>query len=147
MTRLFTRTILAGSGAVLGFIGSFIMLAPEIFLATSEVIVGHDAGLMSEVTAQSGLLVIAGAFMMLSAIIVRLANTGLICGAVVYGSYGISRMISMNLHGTPSETLIVVTYFELAAAALLLVFRLTSSSAWQRYMPDRYADQPQASFS
>lgn len=147
MTRLFTRIVLVGSGAMLGIIGSFIMLAPEIFLATSEVIVEQDAGLMSEVTAPTGLLVITGVFMMLSAIMVRLANAGLICGAVVYGSYGISRMVSMQLHGTPSETLIVVTYFELAVAALLLVLRLTSSSAWRRYMPDTYADQPQASFN
>lgn len=132
MTRFFTRMVLAGSGAILGGVGTSIMLAPEIFLATSEVIVEQDAGLMSEVTAPSGLLVIIGAFMLLSAIKVRLLNSGLLCGALVYGSYGISRLISMDLHGTPSETLIVVTYFELAIAILLVALRLTPFFAqWQ----------------
>ena len=64
MRQSITRTILAGSGAILSVIGSSIMVAPKIFLATSEVIVEHDAGLMSEVTAPSGMLIIAGAIMM-----------------------------------------------------------------------------------
>tara|TARA_R110002110_G_scaffold308769_1_gene522424 strand:+ start:287 stop:718 length:432 start_codon:yes stop_codon:yes gene_type:complete len=126
MTRIFTRIVLAGSGAILGIIGSFIMSAPRIFLATSEVIVEPDAGLMSEVTAPSGMLVITGLFMMIGAIKLRFANLGLICGAFVYGSYGVSRLISMHLHGTPSETLIVVTYFELGVAVLLLALNLTA---------------------
>ncbi|MFK7842820.1 MAG: DUF4345 domain-containing protein [Sphingorhabdus sp.] len=129
MSRIFTRTVLAGSGAALTVIGGFIMFMPKIFLATSEVIVEHDAGLMSEVTAPSGLLIITGLFMMLSAVRLQSANMGLICGAVVYGSYGISRLISMDFHGIPSDTLIVVTYFEIAVAAILLALRLNASSA------------------
>ena len=126
MKRIVTRTIVAGSGAILGLIGIFIMSAPKIFLATSEVIVEQEAGLMSELTAPSGILVVTGLFMMLSAIKLRFVNLGLICGALVYGSYGASRLISMHLHGTPSETLIVVTYFELGVAALLLALSLTA---------------------
>lgn len=147
MTRMLTRTVLAASGAVLGIVGSFIMLAPEVFLATSEVIANHDAGLMSEVTAPSGFLVITGVFMMLSAIKLRWANSGLTCGAIIYGSYGISRLISMHLHGIPSETLIVVTYFELAIAALLLALRLTPSSAKWRDIAYAYLAQSQSSFN
>lgn len=123
------------------------MLAPEIFLATSEVIVEHDASLMSEVTAPSGFLVIIGAFIILSAIKVHLVNSGLLCGALIYGSYGISRLISMDLHGIPSETLIVVTYFELAVAALLLTLRLAASPAKWLKMLHLYLGQSQPSFS
>lgn len=119
MTRLFTRAVLAGSGAILGIIGVSIMFAPKIFLATSEVIVEQDPGLMSEITAPTGLLVMTGLLMMLGAVNARFANSGLIFGALVYGSYGLSRVISMGLHGTPSDTLVVVTGFELAVAALL----------------------------
>ncbi len=104
------------------------MAAPTIFLATSEVIVEHDAGLMSEVTAPSGLLLIAGAFMMISTIKLRFARLGLVVGAVVYGSYGLGRLVSTYLHGTPSESLVVVMYFELAIAVLLLALNFKTQS-------------------
>jgi len=124
MSTSLTRVVLAGSGAILGAIGSWIMAAPTVFLATSEVIVGHDAGLMSEVTAPSGMLVILGAFMIFTAIKARLVSLGLAAGAVVYGSYGFSRLVSQYLHGTPSDSLVVVMYFELIVAALLLALCL-----------------------
>lgn len=129
MKRLATRTALAVSGAILIAIGSWIMTAPTSFLATSEVSVVHDAGLMSEVTAPSGMLVLAGAFMMLSAIKAQLTSLGLAAGVVVYGSYGFSRLVSQNLHGTPSDQLVVVMYFELAVAALLLALSPQFQSA------------------
>lgn len=128
MTHLHTRTALTVSGAILVAIGTWMMAAPTVFLATSEVIVEHDAGLLSEVTAPSGMIVIAGAFMILSAIRVRFASLGLAVGAVVYGSFGFSRLVSTYLHGTPSDSLVVVMYFELAVAVLLLAlsFRIQS---------------------
>ncbi len=124
MSTSLEKAALAGSGAILVAIGSSIMLAPKFFLATSEAMVEHDPNLMSEVTAPSGLLVVTGVFMMLSAIKLRLANLGLIYGGLVYGSYAISRLISMQLHGVPSDTLVVVTWFELGIAAMLLGLRL-----------------------
>lgn len=129
MSDSLTRAALAGSGVILGAVGSSIMFAPQIFLATSEAIVEHDPNLLSEVTAPSGLLVVAGAFMMLSALKLRFANLGLICGSIVYGTYGLSRLISMQLHGFPSDTLVVVTWFELGIAALLLGLSLKGRQA------------------
>lgn len=129
MKHLGTRTILAASGAILAGIGSWIMAAPTVFLATSEVIVEHDAGLMSEVTAPSGLLVMVGALMIFSAIKARLASIGLAAGAVVYGSFGLSRLISLYLHGTPSDSLVVVMWFELTIAMLLLALNLNIRAA------------------
>lgn len=129
MSTGLTRAALAGSGAILGAIGSSIMLAPRAFLATSEVMLGHDHNLMSEITAPSGLLVVAGAFMMFSGLKLRFVNLGLICGGLVYGTYGVSRLISMQLHGVPSDTLVVVTWFELGIAALLLGLSLKGRQA------------------
>lgn len=129
MKHLGTRTALAVSGAILIGIGSWIMAAPTIFLATSEVIVEHDPGILSEVTAPSGMLVIVGAFMIVSAIKARLASLGLAAGALVYGSYGFSRLVSQYLHGTPSDQLVVVMYFELTVAALLLALTLKIQTA------------------
>lgn len=129
MKRLGTRTALAATGAILAGIGSWIMAAPTVFLATSEVVVEHDAGLVSEVTAPSGLLVLVGVFMIFSAIKVRLASLGLAAGALVYGSYGFSRLVSQYLHGTTSDQLVTVMWFELAVAALLLALSARVQSA------------------
>lgn len=129
MKHLGTRTALAASGAILAGIGSWIMAAPTVFLATSEVIVEHDAGLMSEVTAPSGLLILVGALMIFSAIKARLASLGLAAGAFVYGSFGLSRLVSLYLHGTPSDSLVVVMWFELAVATLLISLNLKIRAA------------------
>ena len=123
MREIGTRAALFVSGIILTAIGSPFMLAPQTFLAMSEVFVEQDPGLMSEITAQSGVLGITGLFLVLSAIKLRFANAGLIFGAFVYGSYGFSRLVSMHLHGAPSDTLVVVAYFELCVAAVLVVIR------------------------
>ena len=129
MKHLGTRTALVITGALLAAIGSWMMAQPRIFLAMSEVIVEPDPGLMSEVTASSGLLIIVGAFMIISAIKVRLASLGLVAGAVVYGSYGFSRLVSQDLHGTPSYSLVVAMYFELAIAVMLLALNFKIQAA------------------
>ena len=144
MTHFATRSALAVSGAILLVIGSWIMAAPTVFLATSEVIVAHDAGLMSEVTAPSGMLVMVGAFMIVSAIKAHLASLGLAAGALVYGSYGFSRLVSQYLHGTPSDSLVVVMYFELAVAALLLALNVRIQTANpQQQVPPIYPEMTQ----
>lgn len=129
MSNSLTRAALAGSGVILGAVGSSIMFAPQIFLATSEAIVEHDPNLLSEVTAPSGLLVFAGVFMIFSSTRLRFANLGLVFGSIIYGTYGLSRLISTELHGVPSDTLVVVTWFELSIAALLLGLSLKGRQA------------------
>ena len=138
MKHLGTRTVLAASGAILMAIGSWIMAAPTAFLATNEVIVENDAGLMSELTAPSGMLVMVGGFMIFSTIKARLASLGLAAGALVYGSYGFSRLVSQYLHGTRSDSLVVVMYFELAVAALLLALKLKTTAANPPQQVDPY---------
>lgn len=120
MRHMGTRIALTGSGAILAGIGSWIMASPTVFLAMSEVIVESDAGLLSEVTAPSGILVMVGVFMIFSAIKAQWASLGLVAGAVVYGSYGFSRLVSQYLHGMPSDQLVLVMYFELGMAIALL---------------------------
>lgn len=126
MNGLIARTILAGSGAVLAFIGGNLMFAPNSFVQKSGISVGQDPSLMSELTAPSGLLIIAGAFMIRSAMKQHFARPALLLGAVMYGSYGIGRLVSMALHGVPSEPLVAAAIIELTAAAVLMVLRLTA---------------------
>lgn len=128
MSRAITRTVLAGAGALLGTIGGALMFAPKAFLETSHVFIDRDPGLMSELTAPSGMLIIASALMILGAFKLRFANLALLIGAIVYGSYGLGRLVSMVLHGLPSESLITATVIEFAVAVFLLALRLSAST-------------------
>ncbi|WP_306253152.1 DUF4345 domain-containing protein [Parvularcula sp. IMCC14364] len=128
MKRLITRTALVSSGALLGLVGGGLMIAPRAFLEMSHVVVEHDPGLMSELTAPSGILIITGAFMILGAIKSRFAYLALSVGAIVYGSYGIGRLVSMGLHGLPAQSLVTATAIELGIAVFLVALRLTGTS-------------------
>lgn len=129
MKRIFTRTALAAAGTLLGVIGGALILAPRDFLETSHVFIENDPGLMSELAAPAGLLLITSALMLCGAIRIRLADLALSAGAIVYGSYGAGRLISMALHGLPSDSLVAAMAIELAVAAILAGLRVTGSSA------------------
>ena len=141
MTRILIRITLAVSGAILGFIGGALMFAPKAFLETSHVFIDHDPGLLSELTAPSGLLAIVGVFMIFATIKLRFANLALSVGAIVYGSYGLCRLISMAFHGLPSESLITVTLIELSIAAVLIVLRLTIPAASKLEVSESYLSE------
>lgn len=127
MKRGMTRILLFSAGALLGVIGSALMVSPRAFLEMSHVLVDQDPGLMSELTAPSGVLILTGALMVLAAFKLRLAKLALTVGAVVYGSYGLGRLVSMALHGVPSDSLIAATMVELALALILGFIAMTKS--------------------
>ena len=129
MRQILLRGALTVSGAILSLIGGALMFAPKAFLETSHVFIDRDPGLMSELTAPSGILITAGAHMMLAAIKLRFADLALVMGAIIYGSYAFGRLISMLLHGLPSQSLITATTIELAFAVVLVALRLTQPSA------------------
>ena len=58
MSRVLTRLALAGSGTILGLIGSALLASPRAFLETSGILVDHDPGLMSELSAPAGILLV-----------------------------------------------------------------------------------------
>ena len=124
MKRAVTRLVLIGSGGVLGLIGGALMISPKTFLETSDVFIEHDPGLMSELAAPGGLLIITGALMLVGAVKLRFASLALVVGAVVYGSYGMGRVVSMTLHGLPSQSLISATIIEFVIALVLASIRL-----------------------
>ena len=141
MSRIVTRTVLAGSGSLLGLIGGGLMFAPKTFLETSHVFIDHDPGLISELTAPSGLLILTGAVMLLGAGKFRFAGRALTLGAIVYGSYGLGRLVSMGLHGVPSESLIAATVIELSVAAVLVALRWRPSPATRWKMASSYSGE------
>lgn len=119
MKSAITRVSLVGAGVIALLIGGTLMASPKAFLEMSHVFVDTDPNLMSEMTAPGGVLILTGILLLVGAVRLRFANLALIIGAVIYGSYGISRLVSMALHGLPSDSLIAATVIELAIAALL----------------------------
>lgn len=126
MKHVITRLTLTGSGTMLGLIGSALVFNPISFLEVNSVFVARDPGLMSELAAPSGVLIASGALMLFGAIKIRFATLSLLVGAVVYGSYGIGRVIGMFVHGLPPESLMMATIIEFAVAALLYGLAFTN---------------------
>jgi len=126
MREAITRAVLAVSGVILGFVGGALMMVPRTFLGLSQVYIDPDPSLMSELAAPSGILLLTSGFMILGAVRLRFANPALLIGALVYGSYGFGRLVSMGLNGVPSESLIIATAIELGIAALLAAIQVTT---------------------
>lgn len=141
MRQIFTRLALTGAGTILGLIGGALMFSPKTFLAMSHVIVERDPSLMSELAAPSGLLLISGALMIFGAIKFQYASLALFIGALVYGSYGAGRLVSISLHGLPSESLITAMVIELAVAILLSALGVVNQVGQNSTNADAYIAQ------
>lgn len=128
MIKTVRRIVLAASGGLLVTIGSAFMFKPKVFLEMSDVFIDHDAGLISELTAPSGVLLISGALLVLGAVKSRFDRLAVSTGLLVYGGYGLSRLLSMMLHGIPSASLVAAAVLELTIAATLLLLRILENS-------------------
>ncbi|MEM6682612.1 MAG: DUF4345 domain-containing protein [Pseudomonadota bacterium] len=135
MSGFVTRSALVLAGALLAFIGGSLMLSPVDFLASSDIRVADDPSLLSELIAPTGVLLSAGASMLLGAVKQRFTSPGLAIGAFVYGSYGISRLFSIAVHGMPGSQLTAAMCIELGFAGLLgLLYFSQSASGFTRDM-------------
>ena len=118
-----SRFALAISGLVLTTIGGFMLLHPAALFDLNGIQIGSSPGLLSEIRAPGGALLASGV-LVLSGIFVRmLKNTALFLSALLFLSYGTSRIVSMLIDGAPPEALVGATILELAigtgCAALL----------------------------
>ncbi|GHA03810.1 hypothetical protein GCM10008090_11310 [Arenicella chitinivorans] len=137
MTRLLTKSLLAISGALLGGIGGSLLIAPRAFLEMSHIHLAPDPSLLSEVSAPGGILIVTAVLMILGSIKARFTNLALVAGALVYGSYGISRLVSMTINGLPTDSLIVATVIELSVAVILVALKLRSPLRHNETKPAR----------
>ncbi|MEL6553800.1 MAG: DUF4345 domain-containing protein [Cyanobacteria bacterium J06621_11] len=109
------------SGPLLLVIGSIILFMPQSFYASDGVFLGNNPSLLSEVRASGGML--TGSALVVFAGIVRptLRSLAMTLNILIYGSFGLSRLLSLAIDGTPSNNLIVATAIELTVAAIGLV--------------------------
>ena len=120
MTRPLTRILLAVSGTTGLAIGLAILFQPHAFLASSGISLGPDASLLSEIRAPGGLLLLGSLVTLSGAIRHNLTQTGLVFSALIYSTYGLSRLVSIVLDGMPSPSLQLAALIELVIGALSL---------------------------
>ncbi|MEO1576547.1 MAG: DUF4345 domain-containing protein [Pseudomonadota bacterium] len=120
MKALVTRVVLGLAGALLLYIGSAILIDPVSFAAGNGIALPESASLMSEVRAPAGLLVASAVLIIVSALRARRMTLALALSALVYGSYGLSRVVGILLDGFPSTPLTQAMVIELVIGAVSL---------------------------
>ena len=121
MKRTMIRTLLSVSGALLVVIGTAVLFQPHAFFAANGVALSDEPSLMSEVRSPGGLLLTSGILVLLGAIRTELSRLALMLSALVYGSYGISRLVSMVFDGMPPTSLVAAAGLELVVGMLSLM--------------------------
>ena len=121
MTQPLSRVVLALAGVMAVFIGGALLVSPHAFFAMNHIELGDDPNLLSEIRAPGGLLLTAGAIMIAGVAMRRLTPIGLVTAAVVYCSYGASRLLGILLDGAPSSSLIGAMMIELVVGVLTAV--------------------------
>lgn len=126
---MMNRILLNVAGVILLLVGAATLFQPQAFFATEGVILGSDPNLLSEIRAPGGLLIGCAIAILLGTLRQTITQTPLILAAIVYGSFGLSRLLSMVLDGVPSSSLVGATAVELIVGGLCVgsLLRLKSS--------------------
>ena len=129
MTRLFSRIMLGLSGLIGGYIGISILFDTQKFFAHNGVEITGDPGLMSELKAPAIVLLAAALVLLVGSVKSRFTDMALMIGAIVYGSYGMGRVVSILVDGLPPQPLIAAAVVELGIASILLFLAMHSNTA------------------
>ncbi|MEL6189904.1 MAG: DUF4345 family protein, partial [Myxococcota bacterium] len=100
------RGALAVSGSILLAVGGSIFLGPLAYQAGMGVELPTDPTLLSDLRAMGGGLLGFGILLWAGALQRRWGLAAACAGAVLYLSYGLSRLFSIALDGLPSEVLV-----------------------------------------
>ena len=123
------------SGLLLLAIGAAILLTPNAFFATNGIVVGTDPSQLSEVRAPGGLLTASALVLLVAAFRSIWRTQALRLAVLVYGSFGVARLLGMALDGLPTSGLVVSTAIELAVAAVGAALLVRSGDAPARIAP------------
>ena len=121
MKNTMTLTYLIIAGLLLLAIGGAILLAPHALHGSNGIALGDNPNLLSEIRAPGGLLANSGIFILIGAFRRELRSRSIQLTTLVYGSFGIARLVSIWLDGLPSSSLVAATMLELIVAFIGLV--------------------------
>jgi hypothetical protein len=121
MKRILARSILGVSGMLLLAIGSAVLFKAETFAAANGIVLADSPSVLSEYRAPGGMLITSAVLILLGAVRTRFIRSGLALSALVYCSYGVSRLVGMISDGMPSIALTQATVIELLLGSLCLI--------------------------
>jgi hypothetical protein len=140
------KAILFVSGLIAIGLAMAILIMPVGFYAAYGIEVAGDNSLLSEIKAPaiallaSGLLILSGAF------VASLTFTATIVSAFLYLTFGLSRLLSMAVHGMPSDGLVQAAVLEIAIGSIclfaLLKYRQTDPAQSARATPTAAGSEP-----
>ena len=116
-----TKGLLLASGLLAAGIAATILVAPDVFYAGYGIDVGSNASLRNELKAPAGALLIAGLLMLAGVFRAGLASSSLALAAVIYLSYGLSRLSSMATDGIPHGGLVGAAVLEISLGVICLL--------------------------
>jgi hypothetical protein len=114
------KTVLFFSGLIATGIGGAILLIPTAFYATYGINLGGDISMLNEIRTPGGSLLAAGILIISGAFVASLTFTSAVIAALIYLSYGVSRILSIGIDGMPSEGLVQATAFEIVIGVVCL---------------------------
>ena len=101
------------SGLLLLAIGIGILLVPHAFHASNGIVLDNDPSLLSEVRAPGGLLAASSILILCGAFRRSLRSPAMVLTVLVYGSFGLARLLGLALDGIPSSGLVGSAVIEL----------------------------------
>jgi len=134
MSKL-VKTQLHVNGWVAVLIGSFIIMDPASMLSSYGLQSELSAGLLSELRAPGGLLLVSGLVIVSCAARPSTVRSGLLLSIMLYGGYGSVRLLAMLLDGLPPVQI------QLAAAIEVCLCVLSAGSLYNT----QFRNQPVSS--
>lgn len=116
-----TRALLFVSGVIAVGIALTILLAPRVFYGTYGIDIGANVSLTNELKAPASLLLFSGLAMLAGFFKSEFTSLSLVTGAVVYLSYGMSRVLSIAMDGVPHSGLVSAALFEIVIGAVCVL--------------------------
>ena len=113
-----TTIYLVVSGLMLLAIGAAILLVPHTFHSSNGITLGNDPNLLSEIRAPGGLLVGTAVLILMGVFRSSARSFAVLLSVLVYGSFGVGRLVGMALDGMPSEGIVGATVIELVVAVV-----------------------------
>ena len=120
-TKIMRHLLLLLSGLTAVAIAVAILFVPELFYASYGIEVAGDTALKNELKAPAGLLLAGGALMLAGAFRAEWTRPALVAAAVIYLSYGLSRVTSIAIDGMPTGGLFEAALFEIAIGVVALL--------------------------
>ncbi|MEZ5346511.1 MAG: DUF4345 domain-containing protein [Pyrinomonadaceae bacterium] len=117
----FRRIVLIISGVLLLIVGIMILLFPHSFYASNGVILGEQAGLLSEIRATGGLFAGCGIILIIGAIRQNIMRSALILAALIFGTLGVARLFSFLIDGMPGSSIAAAAFLEIIIGTLCAV--------------------------